>query len=46
VKEEKELKKDCPCKYPGCPRHGDCKACKAYHHEADEKTSCEKLAQK
>ncbi len=35
-------KQDCPCTYPGCPRHGDCEACKAYHHGNGEKTSCEK----
>ena len=37
---EKKIKADCPCTWPGCPRHGDYKACKAYHARA--KTTCEK----
>ena len=28
--------------WPGCPRHGDCQACKACHHLRGEKTACEK----
>lgn len=41
---EKEVKlnEDCPCTWPGCERHGNCEKCKAYHHGAGEKTSCEK----
>jgi hypothetical protein len=35
-------KKPCPCTYPGCPRHGDCDACRAYHHAHGEQTSCER----
>jgi len=27
--EKKNL--DCPCKRVKCPRHGDCRACKAHH---------------
>ncbi len=36
-----ENKNDCPCTWPDCPRHGDCDACKAYHHGMGQKTSCE-----
>jgi len=39
---KKEIKQDCPCTYPGCPRHGDCEACKSYHHSLGQMTSCEK----
>ena len=39
---DKVINKDCPCTYPGCPRHGDCEACKEYHHSMGQKTSCEK----
>lgn len=39
-------KTDCPCDWPGCPRHGDCKACQAYHHGHGEKTCCEKSGKK
>lgn len=37
-------KKKCPCTYD-CERHGDCKACKAYHHALKQKTCCERKAQ-
>ncbi|MBL7115892.1 MAG: hypothetical protein ISS35_09010 [Kiritimatiellae bacterium] len=37
-----EEKKDCPCTYPGCPRHADCDACKSYHHSQGQKTTCER----
>lgn len=40
---EKKRSPDCPCTYPGCPRHGDCDACKENHHSAGEKTTCEKM---
>ena len=36
--------KECPCTYPGCPRHGDCDKCKEYHHSCGEKTSCERIS--
>ena len=39
---KKDLNPDCPCTYPGCPRHGDCEACKEYHHSMGQKTTCEK----
>jgi len=42
MNDEKVLNKNCPCTYPGCPRHADCKACKEYHHSLEQKTSCEK----
>jgi len=38
--------KDCPCTWPGCPRHGDCEACKKYHHSLGQKTTCEKQVSK
>lgn len=43
MNKEKELNPDCPCTWPGCERHGDCDACRAYHHASGQKTSCEKL---
>lgn len=30
----------CPCTYPGCPRHGDCRACVKYHREKGQLTAC------
>jgi hypothetical protein len=42
MSEVKESNAKCPCAYPDCPRHGDCKACKDYHHGMGEKTCCEK----
>ncbi len=39
---EKKINPKCPCTWPGCPLHGDCKACKAYHHARGEETACEK----
>jgi len=38
----KAERKECPCSYPDCERHGNCEACKAYHHGRGEKTSCER----
>jgi len=32
---------DCPCK-GGCPRQGDCEACREYHHSRGSKTTCER----
>ncbi len=32
--------KECPCTYPGCPRHGKCCECIAHHLEADELPAC------
>ena len=37
-----KINKDCPCTWPNCPRHGDCEACKEYHHKIGEKTCCER----
>jgi hypothetical protein len=37
-----EINPDCPCTWPGCPRHGKCKACQEYHHSRGDKTSCGK----
>jgi len=44
MNEEKQpkLNPNCPCKY-GCPRHGNCKECRANHKGG--KTSCQKLAE-
>jgi hypothetical protein len=42
MKNKKARKEDCVCTYEGCPRHGDCEACKAYHHANGEKTACER----
>lgn len=39
---EQKTSKECACTYPGCPRHGKCEECKAYHHPAGEKTACER----
>jgi hypothetical protein len=36
----KDTQKDCSCTYPGCPRHGDCRACVAYHSGMGEFTAC------
>ena len=41
---DKKINPDCPCAYDGCRRHGDCEACKKYHHERNEKTACERKA--
>ncbi len=42
--DEPQRTPDCPCTWPGCERHGDCEACKAYHHSTGQKTCCEKEA--
>jgi len=39
---EKKTNPDCPCTYSACPRHGDCEACRAYHHAQGQATTCEK----
>lgn len=33
---------DCPCTYSPCSRHGNCQACKDYHHRMGQKTACER----
>ena len=30
----------CACTYPGCPRHGKCCQCLAYHLEHDQLPGC------
>ena len=30
----------CKCAYPGCPRHGKCCECLAYHLESEELPAC------
>ena len=32
--------KRCTCTYPGCPRHGVCCDCIAYHRDMDELPGC------
>ncbi|ADU65374.1 DUF6485 family protein [Desulfurispirillum indicum] len=32
--------KDCACSYPGCPRHGRCCECVAYHRGKNQVTAC------
>jgi len=32
--------KMCSCTYPGCPRHGVCCECIAYHNRAGEFPGC------
>lgn len=41
-----KLNPNCPCKNTGCPRHGNCAACQAFHHgmEKPSLSSCERLA--
>ncbi len=34
--------KSCPCKRKNCPRHGDCKACKAFHADSKIELPCER----
>lgn len=31
---------DCACTYPGCPRHGKCRECIAYHRKLGQFTGC------
>jgi len=31
---------DCPCTYPGCPRHGNCCQCVAHHRAKDQLPAC------
>jgi len=42
MSKENERNPDCPCTYPDCARHGDCEACKDYHHGMGQQTTCEK----
>ncbi len=37
-----EMNLDCRCPELRCPRHGNCKACKEYHHKNLETTYCGK----
>jgi len=32
--------KDCRCSYQGCPRHGNCCQCVAYHSKKGQFTAC------
>lgn len=41
-----EINPDCPCTWPGCENHGNCRACQANHNPYGEKTACQKLAAK
>ncbi len=31
---------ECPCTYAGCPRHGNCCQCVAYHRDKGQITAC------
>jgi Domain of unknown function (DUF6485) len=31
---------DCACTYPGCPRHGKCCECLAYHLKSKQLPGC------
>jgi Domain of unknown function (DUF6485) len=31
---------DCPCTYPGCPRHGNCCQCVSHHRAKDQIPAC------
>ncbi len=33
-------KKDCPCTYSGCSRHGKCSECISYHNNMGEFPAC------
>ncbi|MFA6321278.1 MAG: DUF6485 family protein [Candidatus Omnitrophota bacterium] len=37
---EKRNKLMCNCSYPGCPRHGVCCDCLAYHRSSGELPAC------
>ena len=36
------MNENCPCRKKGCPRHGDCAACRAYHAERKRPVFCER----
>ena len=36
------INENCPCGKKGCPRHGDCAACRAYHAERTRPVFCER----
>ena len=36
------INENCPCRKKGCPRHGDCAACRAYHAERKRPVFCER----
>ena len=36
------INENCPCGKKGCPRHGDCAACRAYHAERNRPVFCER----
>jgi hypothetical protein len=37
---EPKNKKSCNCSYPGCPRHGVCCDCIAYHRKSGQLPAC------
>jgi hypothetical protein len=39
VNEKKNMKR-CNCSYPGCPRHGMCCECLAYHLDMKQLPAC------
>lgn len=42
TEEPYKINPNCPCTWPGCPRHGKCGECQEYHHGRGEKTCCGK----
>ena len=36
------INENCPCRKKGCPRHGDCAACRSYHAERKRPVFCER----
>ncbi|MDA3837145.1 MAG: 4Fe-4S dicluster domain-containing protein [Nanoarchaeota archaeon] len=41
-KANNEVNEDCPCTWPGCPRHGKCNECQEDHHSLGQETCCGK----
>ena len=39
-----KLNPNCPCASKSCPRHGNCKECRAFHSENGGKTCCQRQA--
>ena len=36
------MNENCPCRKKGCPRHGDCAACRSHHAERRRPVYCER----
>jgi len=37
---QEEIKKECSCTYPGCPRKGKCCECVKHHRQNNELPAC------